>query len=265
MEGAMRRLLRASGFVSRTVPACPTGDRTVQRTLKLIRFFARRRLSPRDTLSAVNRHLSGELPRGLCVSVFYVLLDINAGVMTYASCGHSPMFLRRGATGSVSVLNPRGIALGMTADGFFEKSLAEERRDLTRGDVLVLCTKGLVGTRFGVPGVTAWVRSIGTGPLRQELERLAWCASGSGDMGALVVRFSGAPAKPAQANLQERFDVCRFCGTANAKPSKWCHLCKEPLGPHRAAELALRPDERRCPRCAMVYRRVFGRCPSCKR
>jgi sigma-B regulation protein RsbU (phosphoserine phosphatase) len=104
--------------------------------------------SPRQLLMEVNRIISGNLDSRSFITMTYGVLDLNAGVMTFARAGHTPMVYLRGdgTRGGAQVLTPSGIVVGLRIPGATEKFaelLEEEQVTLHKGDVLVLYTDGI--------------------------------------------------------------------------------------------------------------------------
>ena len=104
--------------------------------------------SPRQLLMEVNRIISGNLDTRSFITMTYGVLDLNAGVMTFARAGHTPLVYLRGdgTKGGAQVLTPSGIVVGLRIPGATEKFaelLEEAQVKLHKGDVLVLYTDGI--------------------------------------------------------------------------------------------------------------------------
>ncbi len=112
-------------------------------TRAILRFAAPGNTSASDTLTRVNAILSVDIPKGMFVTAYYVLLDPLNGSMLCASAGHTPLLIARG-DGSVELLNPGGIALGFDSGPIFERSIREQKVKLTSGDRVLLYTDGVV-------------------------------------------------------------------------------------------------------------------------
>ncbi len=96
-------------------------------------------MSPDKILSAVNDELCKDNDSGMFVTVFFGILNISTGEITYSNAAHnSPYILRRDESSSVL---PRmdGIALG-AMEGIAYKS---DRIRLEPGDTLVMYTDGV--------------------------------------------------------------------------------------------------------------------------
>jgi sigma-B regulation protein RsbU (phosphoserine phosphatase) len=104
--------------------------------------------SPRQLLMEVNRIISENLDTRSFITMTYGVLDLNAGTMTFARAGHTPMVFLRGdgTKGGAQSLAPSGIVVGLRIPGATEKFsdlLEEQQVKLHKGDVLVLYTDGI--------------------------------------------------------------------------------------------------------------------------
>jgi transposase len=79
------------------------------------------------------------------VTMFYVVLDSCERAITYASAGHNPMVLYRGATGQTYFLNPTGFPVGIDLPDpeQFGRAIQHERVSLACDDLLVIYTDGI--------------------------------------------------------------------------------------------------------------------------
>jgi sigma-B regulation protein RsbU (phosphoserine phosphatase) len=96
----------------------------------------------------VNRIISENLDTRSFITMTYAVIDLAAGVMTFARAGHTPLIYLSGGTSNpeVQVLAPSGIVVGLRIPGATEKFaelLEEDRVGLHSGDVLVLYTDGI--------------------------------------------------------------------------------------------------------------------------
>ncbi|HYT66402.1 MAG TPA: SpoIIE family protein phosphatase [Vicinamibacterales bacterium] len=104
--------------------------------------------SPRQLLIEVNRIISENLDTRSFITMMYAVIDLEAGVMTFARAGHTPlMYVPAGsAAPSAQVLVPNGLVVGLRIPGAHEKFTAlleEDRIELGKGDVLVFYTDGI--------------------------------------------------------------------------------------------------------------------------
>ncbi|OGO36320.1 MAG: hypothetical protein A2W35_03145 [Chloroflexi bacterium RBG_16_57_11] len=113
-------------------------------------------LSPAESIQRANRLICQDSTSGMFITLFYALLDLQAGRVAYVNAGHNPaLFYQRGdrpGQGAMSRLGRTGMALGVEIDTPYEyRSLA-----LNPGDFLVLYTDGITdalnpeGDSFGM-------------------------------------------------------------------------------------------------------------------
>ena len=102
--------------------------------------------SPRQLLIEANRILAGALDSRSFITMLYAVIDLEAGTLTYARAGHTPLIHASGNGGrrEVRVLAPDGLVLGL--HGFerqFVELLEEHQMAVRPGDVAVLFTDGV--------------------------------------------------------------------------------------------------------------------------
>jgi serine phosphatase RsbU (regulator of sigma subunit) len=108
-------------------------------TRSLLLAEARRAASPRDALAHVNRLLIELGQPNMFVTVFYGVLQVSTGGLTYVRAGHDRPLLLRG--GSAHLLTGEGACLGIVSTDRLHLSV--EQVVLLPGDRLVLYTDGL--------------------------------------------------------------------------------------------------------------------------
>jgi serine phosphatase RsbU (regulator of sigma subunit) len=104
--------------------------------------------SPRELMISANRIIAANLDARSFITMTYAVIDLNAGRLTYARAGHTPLMYLPGApspTRKVQVLAPDGLVLGLKIDDgeLFEQILQEEALPLRRGDVYLFYTDGI--------------------------------------------------------------------------------------------------------------------------
>lgn len=110
---------------------------TVTRTL--IHATAKEKLTPAETLLAVNKLLVESSPQGLFITTFYGILEKETGLFEYGNAGHNqPILINKDRSG-FNLLEKGGMPLGVTAD------LKIENRSFTIGEkeTLILYTDGV--------------------------------------------------------------------------------------------------------------------------
>jgi serine phosphatase RsbU (regulator of sigma subunit)/putative methionine-R-sulfoxide reductase with GAF domain len=123
--------------------------------------------SPADVLKRVNRLLVPDAPRGMFVTMVYVILSLETGILEYANAGHNPPFLLRSRTCQLERLGRTGMALGVQTRNRIE----ENRTVLDPGDYLVMYTDGLTDA-FSPDG-----EPFGEARLWEVVEQSALCQS----------------------------------------------------------------------------------------
>jgi len=165
--------------------------------------------SPRQLLLEVNRIISENLDTRSFITMTYGVLDLGAGVLTFARAGHTPLlYLPGGGSEPVQVLVPNGLVVGLRIPGAMEKfaSLLEEQRvDLRRGDVFVFYTDGITEAMnpasdlFGDARLARLLAEHGhldTGELRErilrEIEAFVGTADQHDDMTMILIKVEQA-------------------------------------------------------------------------
>jgi serine phosphatase RsbU (regulator of sigma subunit) len=108
-------------------------------------------LSPRQLLIEANGLIAEHLGPRSFITMIYAVIDTEAGTMTFARAGHTPLIHvparcedeTKGR--AANVLAPDGLVLGLKIDdaGLFERLLVEQTIPLHRGDVFLFFTDGV--------------------------------------------------------------------------------------------------------------------------
>jgi sigma-B regulation protein RsbU (phosphoserine phosphatase) len=120
-----------------------------------LRLCAAGEPSAASVVRRVNRALHADMPRGMFISLFYGILDLNTNRLTYVRAGHEPAILLRAGGGAPELLSAGGLALGFDDGPVFDAMLEETVLDLAAGDLLALYTDGITeaanaaGEEFG--------------------------------------------------------------------------------------------------------------------
>lgn len=108
------------------------------------RSIASRYINPVEVAVQLNRLLYQDIPRGMFVTMFYCVLDLNSKIFNCVSLGHNPLVLWRADTKNCHTVNPEGMALGFAKGPIFESCLKPQSVQLKLGDRLVIYTDGIV-------------------------------------------------------------------------------------------------------------------------
>ena len=104
----------------------------------LLEDSAARYDSPGEALRYLDRHLAVYLPDEMFITMFYGILDLKSGDLTYSSAGHEPPFLLD-RSGKVDELMIPGFPLGLHSGEEYQEGKAM----LSPGDLLFCYTDGL--------------------------------------------------------------------------------------------------------------------------
>jgi serine phosphatase RsbU (regulator of sigma subunit) len=131
--------------------------------------------TPADTLSAMNRLLSPQLPDGRFVTLAHFDYDLASGKLRYASAAHTQTLFFSRASGNVERLHAEGFALGFFDDGEY----AQLETQIAVGDFVLASTDGIAeaqnmsGTMYGLERIEDVLRQSPEGETSaQMLERL---------------------------------------------------------------------------------------------
>jgi len=104
---------------------------------------SQRTIDPKEVMVEANRVLSPTLDSRNFVTMTYAMINEPLKVMTMCRAGHNPIIHYHYKTGLAEIVQSRGIGLGVSRNGIFERTLEEVQRNLDSGDILVFYTDGL--------------------------------------------------------------------------------------------------------------------------
>jgi serine phosphatase RsbU (regulator of sigma subunit) len=99
--------------------------------------------SPAETLTALNSLLHGRGHQGMYVTLLYLTLDLDTGLVTFANAGHLPMLVRRTGGQIESVDGDAGPPLGIIDNVVYDDSWLV----LKPGEDMLLFTDGVTEAR----------------------------------------------------------------------------------------------------------------------
>jgi serine phosphatase RsbU (regulator of sigma subunit) len=89
----------------------------------------------------LDREVDQNTPRGVYVTLFLGILDVERSTLRYVNAGHNPQFLLR-ARGGIQPLSSTGMPIALYAGHGYKESVVE----ISAGDLLFFYTDGLVET-----------------------------------------------------------------------------------------------------------------------
>lgn len=143
-----------------------------------LRLCAPGELSPAAVLHRVNRALQPDMPRGMYITLFYGILNLDTLELRFCRAGHEAGLLLRAGGGPPQLLGEGGMALGMAPPDLFEATLDEGRVVLPRGGLLALYTDGIneacnaSGDEFGRERLVESLQRHQKEPLAEILRRV---------------------------------------------------------------------------------------------
>lgn len=97
----------------------------------------------KDAITNLNRVLCRDTQSDQFVTLFYSILHLHEGALTYTNAGHNPPILFRG--GEVFFLQKGGMILGVLPNMTYE----EEKLQLKKGDIIIFYTDGITEASRG--------------------------------------------------------------------------------------------------------------------
>lgn len=143
-----------------------------------LRLCAAGQPSAAAVVRRVNRALHADMPRGMFISLFYGILDLDTNRLTYVRAGHEPALLLRAGVTEPELLSAGGLALGFDEGPVFDAMLEEAAVDLGPGDLLTLYTDGITeaanaaGDEFGRDRLVSTLAGQEHTPLPRVVEKL---------------------------------------------------------------------------------------------
>lgn len=113
-----------------------------------LRLEARGNKSARDILVKLNDFITGDIRRGMFVTIMLAVIDIRSGNINFASAGHNPLIHYDSKNKKASFVNAPGMPVGIqTGNNDFEKALKSAQIKLRENDFLLIYTDGITEER----------------------------------------------------------------------------------------------------------------------
>ena len=140
----------------------------------VLRAAALTTTDPAETLRRANRVLMDDARSGMFVTVFYAVVSLTTGEITFARAGHNPGLLLRARSDEALDLRPAGVVLGILDD----PQLEEATETMEPGDVLLLYTDGVIEAvnekqqEYGRERLVQALKGCGSAPAEEVMERI---------------------------------------------------------------------------------------------
>jgi len=130
------------------------------------RLLLLRETSADQMFPEFNDFLCDNLSPDMFVTALGGTIDVSAGILKYASAGHTPAVLSRGETGECEMLSKHSMLLGVLPDQKFPSTKVK----IEKGDRLIVYTDGFTesknetGEQFGVRRLTEAIKKASDSP-----------------------------------------------------------------------------------------------------
>jgi sigma-B regulation protein RsbU (phosphoserine phosphatase) len=110
-------------------------------TKGFLKALAKQTDSPSEVLIKMNELFYENVERGRFISMVYAIIDYDRMELKIARAGHNPI-ITNDLAGKISLINPKGIALGLEKGELFKKVITEHHENLDKEKVYIFYTDG---------------------------------------------------------------------------------------------------------------------------
>lgn len=97
-----------------------------------------------EVLSKANKLFRLNAKRGTFISLIFGIIKPGGASFRFSRAGHNPLLYYESKTDTLKEFRPQGLAIGMAEEKIFKKYISEEEIELSKNDILVLFTDGVV-------------------------------------------------------------------------------------------------------------------------
>ena len=97
-----------------------------------------------DVLSKTNKLFRQNATRGTFISLIFGVFDKSQNTFCFSRAGHNPLLYFNSKKQKVYEFQPNGIAIGMADEDVFRTHITEKSIELSKGDIIILFTDGVV-------------------------------------------------------------------------------------------------------------------------
>lgn len=109
----------------------------------IVRSLHTHSANPRELFISTNRVLSENLEKNYFITAIGARFDLAARKMQLSRAGHLPLFYYRAKEDSVQLITPKGMGLGLSANGLFADELEMYEMTFATGDICMFVTDGI--------------------------------------------------------------------------------------------------------------------------
>ena len=165
-----------------------------------IKASSSRRRTPEDVLYRANNDLCHENESGMFCTLFYGIMNMETGEVTYANAGHNPPYIINKNSEPVQIESTGGIALGVMEEMEFESATFTA----SKGDSIFLYTDGVneamneADEEYSYERLEDYLKENSTGSITdmvnknlESVKEFAGAAPQSDDITVLALRYLG--------------------------------------------------------------------------
>lgn len=132
------------GFVIADVTGHGVGAGIVMAMLRSqLKTLGKGRTDTAQVLKELNPILIRDTLPTMFATVFYGVIDIRTDILYYSVAGHTPAILYNSQLDRLELLKTGGLPLGMMESSMFDANIEAHKRQLKKGDYLILYTDGI--------------------------------------------------------------------------------------------------------------------------
>ena len=110
-------------------------------TKGFLKALAKQTESPAEVLTKMNELFYENVERGRFISMIYAVIDLQTNLIKVARAGHNPIIFQD-EIGTINLINPKGLALGLEKGDLFGKVITEYEEKLNAGKLFIFYTDG---------------------------------------------------------------------------------------------------------------------------
>ena len=132
------------------------------------------RLEAAAILTGINRGITGRIDVDHFATIGLLIYDQAKRQVVYANAAHLPLLLYRASAGKLLRVDAEGLPIGVEREGRY----TQRRFNLERGDILILCTDGVLeamnakGEQYGLRRLTQAVEANAGRPAQEMVEAI---------------------------------------------------------------------------------------------
>lgn len=107
----------------------------------MMQLFCIENKAPREILIEINKRISESIEKGWFITVSMALFDLTKGIIKFCRAGHTPLVYIK--DNKISLIQPRGIGVGLEKGDIFEQNLDELELPITGNELFFFYSDGV--------------------------------------------------------------------------------------------------------------------------